>query len=132
MIRRRSASLADLKLAAFELGPEPALLIDADGALIATNEAAEGLFGQGLALLARGGLGGALPAGSPLLSLIARCGAESGLVRERGIRVELLGRPPILADAAAVRLGDEVLLLTLAETHADPGGRARRRRASSR
>jgi two-component system nitrogen regulation sensor histidine kinase GlnL len=115
--RRRSASLSDLKLAAFELGPEPALLIDADGALIAVNEAAEDLFGQGLALLARGGLGGALAPDSPLLALVARCNAESGLVRERGLRVELLGRPPILADAAALRLGDGVLLFTLAETH---------------
>lgn len=114
---RRSTTVADLKLIAFDLGPEPALLLDEDGALIAANEAAEGLFGQGLALLARGGLKGAVPGASPLLALIARCHAASGLVRERDLAVELIGRPPIHADASALRLGEGVLLLTLAETH---------------
>jgi two-component system nitrogen regulation sensor histidine kinase GlnL len=118
--RRRANSLNDLKLAAFDLGPEPALLLEEDGALIAANEGAEDLFGQGLALLARGGLQGALPAGSTLLSLIARCRRGSDFVRERGLSIELFGRPPVLADATAQRLGDGVLLLTLAETNAMP------------
>ena len=116
MSRRRTV-ITDLKLAAFDLAPEPALLLDEDGALIAANEAAEDLFGQGLALLARGGLKGALQADAPLLRLIARCNAESGLLRERGLAVELIGRSMILADAAAVRLNDGALLLTLAEAH---------------
>jgi len=43
-----------LKAAAFDLSPEPALVVSGDGALAAANEAAEALFGQGLGLLARG------------------------------------------------------------------------------
>ena len=40
-----------LKAVAFDLIPEPALVVDREGALVAVNEAAEALFGQGLALL---------------------------------------------------------------------------------
>ena len=43
--------LESLKAAAFDLSPEPALVVNADGALVAVNEAAEALFGQGLGLL---------------------------------------------------------------------------------
>ena len=43
-----------LKAAAFDLSPDPAMVVDSEGALIAVNEAAEALFGQGLGLLARG------------------------------------------------------------------------------
>ena len=56
-----------LKAAAFDLSPEPALVVDRDGALVAVNEAAEALFGQGLALLARGDFRAALPPGSALV-----------------------------------------------------------------
>ena len=35
-----------LKAAAFDLSPDPALVVDAQGALVAVNEAAEALFGQ--------------------------------------------------------------------------------------
>ena len=37
-----------LKAAAFELSPDPALVVDADGALVAVNEAAEALFARHL------------------------------------------------------------------------------------
>ena len=57
-----------LKAAAFELSPDPAMVVDADGALVAVNEAAEALFGQGLGLLARGRFSAALPPGSALVS----------------------------------------------------------------
>ena len=53
-----------LKAAAFELSPDPAFVVDADGALAAVNEAAEALFGQGLGLLAKGRFRAALPPGS--------------------------------------------------------------------
>ncbi|OZA78828.1 MAG: hypothetical protein B7X77_03455, partial [Caulobacter sp. 39-67-4] len=43
-----------LKAAAFDLSPEPALVVDSKGGLVAVNEAAEALFGHGLSLLARG------------------------------------------------------------------------------
>jgi two-component system nitrogen regulation sensor histidine kinase GlnL len=109
---RRSPNLTVLKLAAFELGPDPSLVLDSAGGLIAANEAAEGLFGQGLALLARAGLRGALPEGSPLLALLARCSAEIGVVRERGIAVDVFGRPPFVADGSATPLGEGAVLLT--------------------
>jgi two-component system nitrogen regulation sensor histidine kinase GlnL len=109
-----------LKLAAFDLGPDPALLLDDTAHLIAANEAAETLFGQSLAQLARGGLKSALPKGSPLLTLVARCTARSGLIRERGVEVELLGHPAFVADAAVLRVGPDALLLTLAPSHATP------------
>lgn len=61
-----------LKAAAFDLSPEPAMVVDKDGALVAVNEAAEALFGQGLGLLARGRFRAALPPGSALVSLLNR------------------------------------------------------------
>lgn len=56
-----------LKSAAFDLSPDPAMVVDSEGALIAVNEAAEALFGQGLGLLARGRFSAALPPGSALV-----------------------------------------------------------------
>jgi tRNA-dihydrouridine synthase B len=68
-----AAKIVDaLKAAAFDLSPEPALVVDRDGALVAVNEAAEALFGQGLSLLARGRFRAALPPGSALVSLLNR------------------------------------------------------------
>ena len=61
-----------LKAAAFELSPDPSLVVDADGSLVAVNEAAEALFGQGLGLLARGRFRAALPHGSAMVSLLDR------------------------------------------------------------
>ncbi len=101
------------RVAAFDLGPEPALVLDRDGALVAVNEAAEALFGQGLALLSRGRLRTALPPGSPLNGLIDRCTAESGVVRERGLQVNVFGHPPFVADGSATPLGAGAVLLTL-------------------
>lgn len=119
-----------LKAAAFDLGPSPALVIGADGALAAANEAAEGLFGQGLSLLARGRFESALPPGSVLVSLVDRALAENARVREHGVEVSLFGQPPFEADAGAAPLGDGSVLLTLhvkagpmvAERAADPAG----------
>lgn len=102
-----------LKAAAFELSPEPALVVDHDGGLIAVNEAAEALFGHGLSLLARGRFRAALPPGSVLVSLLDRAVFEGALVREHGVEVNLFGQPPFEADGAAVPLGDGSVLLTL-------------------
>ncbi|MDO8410266.1 MAG: ATP-binding protein [Phenylobacterium sp.] len=107
------AELSALKSAAFDLSPEPAMVIDRDGALIAVNEAAEALFGQGLGLLARGRFRAALPPGSPLVELLNRALEEGGAVRERGIGMNLFGLPPFEADGAAAPLGDGSVLLTL-------------------
>jgi two-component system nitrogen regulation sensor histidine kinase GlnL len=102
-----------LKAAAFDLFPDPAFVVDADGALVAVNEAAEALFGQGLGLLARGRFRAALPPGSALVALINRALEEGGRVRERGIHMSLFGLAPFEADGAAAPLGDGSVLLTL-------------------
>jgi len=102
-----------LKALAFELIPEPAMVVDREGALVAANEAAEALFGQGLALLARGRFKAALPPDSALVSLISRAIAEEGPVRERGVEIALFGHPPFVADGAAAPLGNGAVLLTL-------------------
>jgi len=105
--------LAALKAAAFELSPDPALVVDRNGALVAVNEAAEALFGQGLGLLARGRFRAALPPGSALVSLLNRALQEDARVRERGVEINLFGLPPFEADGAAAPLGDGSVLLTL-------------------
>ncbi|MET0273815.1 MAG: ATP-binding protein [Phenylobacterium sp.] len=102
-----------LKAAAFDLSPDPSLVIDAEGALVAVNEAAEALFGQGLGLLARGRFRAALPPGSALVSLLNRAVEEGARVRERGVEINLFGLPPFEADGAAAPLGDGSVLLTL-------------------
>jgi two-component system nitrogen regulation sensor histidine kinase GlnL len=105
--------LESLKAVAFDLIPEPAMVVDHDGALVAVNEAAEALFGQGLALLARGRFKAALPPDSALVSLINRAIAEEQGVRERGIAIALFGHPTFEADGAAAPLGEGAVLLTL-------------------
>lgn len=106
-------ALDRLKATAFDLSPEPAMVVDAAGALVAVNEAAEALFGRGLALLARGRFKAALPPGSALVSLINRAIAEDGAVRERGVEISLFGHPTFEADGAAAPVGDGSVLLTL-------------------
>lgn len=112
-LTRRMDISESFKSSAFELGPEPALVLDGDGAMVAVNEAAEALFGQGLALLSRGRFRTALPPGSPLVALIDRCAAESGVVRERALQVNVFGHPPFVADGSATPLGGGAVLLTL-------------------
>lgn len=114
--KRPSTAMTDvhtLKSAAFELSPDPALVIDANGRLAAANEAAESLFGQGLSLLSRGRFGSALPPGSALVSLLDRAVAEQVKVRERGLQISLFGLAPFEADGSAAPLGDGAVLLTL-------------------
>ncbi|HYE45244.1 MAG TPA: ATP-binding protein [Caulobacter sp.] len=128
--RPNAREVETLQAAAFELSPDPALVVGADGALGAVNEAAEGLFGQGLALLARGHFRAVLPEDSPLVRLLDRALAEGARVREHGVQIGLFGQPPFLADGAATPLGDGSVLLTLHlrggamnfERAADPSG----------
>jgi two-component system nitrogen regulation sensor histidine kinase GlnL len=128
--RPNARAVEALQAAAFELSPDPALVIDAGGALGAVNEAAEALFGQGLALLARGHFRAVLPEDSPLVRLLDRALAEGARVREHGVQIGLFGQPPFLADGAATPLGDGAVLLTLHlrggamsfERAADPSG----------
>src|ERR1700758_5291927 len=119
MTDRRVRSAADgravesLKAVAFDLSPEPAMVVDGEGALVAVNEAAEALFGQGLGLLARGRFSAALPPGSALVSLLNLAIEQDARVRERGLQISLFGLPPFEADGSAAPLGDGSVLLTL-------------------
>src|SRR3954465_12478762 len=90
-----SARLAEsLKAAAFDLSPDPSMVVDPKGSLVAVNEAAEALFGHGLSLLARGRFLSALPPGSHLASLLERARLEGVRVRERGMEISLFGLTP--------------------------------------
>jgi two-component system nitrogen regulation sensor histidine kinase GlnL len=99
------------KATAFDAWPEPAFILDPYERVCAANEAAEQLLGR--ALGGRGGLGGVIPEGSPLRSLIGRCLAEGAAVRAREIEIQGPGAGRILADAAATPLGDGETLVTL-------------------
>ncbi len=92
------------------------MVVDASGALVAVNEAAEALFGQGLGLLARGRFSAALPP--------ARRWCRCWTVRSRryaGPRARRAHQPlrpaPFEADGAAAPLGDGSVLLTLTVRH---------------
>jgi len=102
-----------IRVAAFDLSPDPALVLSAAGWLVAVNEAAESLFGQGLALLSRGRFRDALPAGSALAALVDRALEMDLLVRERGMEIALFGHSTFEADAAATPLNDGSVLVTL-------------------
>jgi two-component system nitrogen regulation sensor histidine kinase GlnL len=102
-----------MRAAAFDISPEPALVIGPDGELAAANEAAEGLFGQGLGLMMRGRFREAMPPNSTLVRLIDRVLIEDATVRERGIEINLYGHPPFDADAAATPMGGGSVLITL-------------------
>jgi two-component system nitrogen regulation sensor histidine kinase GlnL len=102
-----------LRASAFDLMPEPALIIGPDGDMAMCNEAAQELFGQGLSHLTRGRFVDSLPPGSTLAGLINRAISEDALVRERGLEINLLGLPPIQVDAAASPMGDGAVLLCL-------------------
>lgn len=102
-----------LRAIAFDLSPEPALIIDAQGGLAAANEAAEALFGQGLSLLTRGRFRDAMPTGSALVSLLDRAISEAVRVRERGVEISLFGNPPFPADCAATPLGEGSILISI-------------------
>jgi two-component system nitrogen regulation sensor histidine kinase GlnL len=106
-------SAETLKAAAFDLSPDPSMVVNAEGALVAVNEAAEALFGHGLSLLARGRFLSALPPGSALGSLLERARVEDARVRERGVEINLFGLPSFEADGSAAPLGDGSVLLTL-------------------
>lgn len=102
-----------MKAVAFDLSPWPAMTVAADGRLLAANEAAERLFGQGLSLLSRGRFEEALPPGSALVRLVQRARDAKAVVRDHGLEVSLFGQPPFSADGAATPLPDGAVLLTL-------------------
>jgi two-component system nitrogen regulation sensor histidine kinase GlnL len=112
-ITSTNRQLASLMANAFDLWPEPALVLDVGGVLIAVNEAAEQLFGQWLSMLTRRPLKSVLPGESALIALIERCAETGSSVRVRNIEVALFGQTPFTTDAAATPLPDGGTLLTL-------------------
>jgi two-component system nitrogen regulation sensor histidine kinase GlnL len=102
-----------IRAAAFDLAPDPALILSADDAVIAVNEAAEALFGQGLSLLSRGRFRDALPPGSALTALVDVAHRTGLQARERGLEITLFGHPPFEADGSAAPMEDGSILLTL-------------------
>ena len=110
-----------LRANAFDVWPEPALIVDHQGILTAVNEAAEGLFGQWLSMLARGPLKKVLPPDSPLIGLVERSATTLSPVRVRNIDVAFFGQPPFTADVAAAPLPDGGTLLTLRVRSPLPG-----------
>jgi two-component system nitrogen regulation sensor histidine kinase GlnL len=110
---RLSIPPEQLRAAGFDLAPDPALILSEQGALVAVNEAAEALFGQGLSLLSRGRFRDALPSGSTLTALVDRAIDGGVQVRERGMVILLFGHPPFEADGAATPMNDGSILLTL-------------------
>jgi two-component system nitrogen regulation sensor histidine kinase GlnL len=102
-----------LRAAAFDLAPEPAIVVGEGGQVVAANEAAERLFGQSLGVMTRSGLAAAAAPDSPLLALVARAQAEGGPGRERGFEVSLFGQSAFRADGSAAPLEDGSVLLTL-------------------
>lgn len=102
-----------IRAAAFDLNPEPAMVIGAGGELAAANEAAQQLFGQGLGLISRGRFRDAMPESSTLVRVIDRAVEEGATVRERGVEINLYGQPHLEADVAAAPMGDGGVLITL-------------------
>jgi two-component system nitrogen regulation sensor histidine kinase GlnL len=102
-----------LRASAFDLLPEAALIISANGDLALCNEAAQELLGQALSHLMRGRFVDALPQGSTLAALIHLALTEDAPVRERGLEINLMGMPPLQVDASAAPMGEGAVLLTL-------------------
>ncbi|HEY5409311.1 MAG TPA: ATP-binding protein [Caulobacteraceae bacterium] len=105
-----------LKAAAFEAGADPALIIGADGALKAANEAAESLFGQGLGLLSRARFRDAVSAGEKVSRLMARAVETGSPARDRDVEFALPNQPVFQAALVASPLPDGAVLLTLHPT----------------
>lgn len=102
-----------LRANAFDLWPEPALVVDASGALTAVNEAAEQILGRWLSVLARGSIRLAMAPDCGLMRLIDHCMDTQSAVRGRDVEVTLFGQLTFTADAAATPIPDSGTLVTL-------------------
>ena len=115
-------TLRDLRAAAFEHSPWPALMFTDEGGLISANEAAEALFGHGLSLLARRRFfQEALPEDA-LGALVRRARQTETPIREHRLVIDLPGQPPFESEAAALPLPSGAILLTLGPRSQAPGG----------
>jgi two-component system, NtrC family, nitrogen regulation sensor histidine kinase GlnL len=89
-----------LGAAAFDASPWPALVFEADGRVLIANEAAEMLFGQALAALARRPLQSLIQPDCELATLFAQAQREGGTARQADVEVALLGAPTLEAEVA--------------------------------
>jgi two-component system nitrogen regulation sensor histidine kinase GlnL len=108
-----SQRLETLRAGAFDVWPDPALVLDGKGRVAAVNEAAEQVLGRWLSLLARGRIAAAMPGGAPLIALIERCQANQAAVRERDVDIAFFGQLTFTADTAATPMADGGVLVTL-------------------
>ena len=115
-------ALRELRAAAFEHSPWPALMFSSAGLLVSANEAAEALFGHGLSLLARRRFfNNPLPEDA-LGALVERARIDEAPVREHRLVIDLPGQPMFESEAAAVPLPGGAILLTLGPRSQAPGG----------
>lgn len=98
---------------AFDSWPEPALILDANGRIVGTNEAAEALFGQWLPTLSRRALISTLATDSDFGTLLARGRETRSPVRAHDVEVAVLGQSPFTADIAVTPIGEHETLVTL-------------------
>lgn len=101
-----------LRSDAFDVWPEPALVLDEQGVLIAVNEAAEIQIGRWLSLLSRNPIRSALTPDSGLIELLDRCATTRSAVRARNVEISLFGQSSFTADAAVTPMPEGRLLLT--------------------
>ena len=99
-----------LRAAAFDYGPWPALVLSAEGRLLAANEAAEMLFGQALSSLSRRPFADVLAASDPLRLLFLRAQRERSPVRQSAITLEFGGEPAFEAEVSLMPLPSGELL----------------------
>jgi len=102
-----------LKASAFDLGADPALIVDREHLVVAANVAAEALFGHTLATLSRERFGTAFPPGAALIQLIDRCFTDEAPARARGLDITVFGHPTLVADVAVAPLAGGAALVTL-------------------
>jgi two-component system nitrogen regulation sensor histidine kinase GlnL len=109
----RGAAGEAIRASAFNLGADPALIVDREHRLVAANVAAETLFGHALALVARERFAAAFPSGAGLMQLIDRCFSEAAPVRAHGLAINLFDHSPLMADVAVALLAGGAALVTL-------------------
>lgn len=99
-----------LSATGFEYAPWPLLVLSSTGKLMAANEAAEILFGQGLSALGRSALPDLLAADSALRLLFLRAINDGAPVRQSAVMVALNGQPTLEAEVCLTPLPGARLL----------------------
>ncbi len=112
-IRHVRSATDMLRAMAFDMHPCPIMVLDAEGFLLAANEATETLFGRTMGALTRRRLAEALPPDSLLPPMVAKAGRDGVTIRERTVEIALPDAPIAEAEAVAAPMPDGRVLLTL-------------------